>query len=155
MTEENKNPFEQGPYVQVAAFCERVMEEKDGVLSLIRIVDLINHTESGADPPQDLPAFRYPLNLVLILKPGRARGRTEILVTPELPSGEAGPPMTLPMRFDGETRGTNVIGKIDMEWTMEGLYWFNVTISGQLLTRLPVEIRYSRQVTGTTSGRGK
>ena len=128
------------------------MEEKDGVLSLIRIVDLINHAESSADPPQELPAFRYPLNLVMILKPGRARGRTEVLVTPELPSGEAGPPLTLPMRFESDTRATNVIGKMDMEWTMEGLYWFNVTIDGQLLTRLPMEIRYSRRVTGTTSG---
>ena len=39
MPAEVRNPFERGPYIQVAAFCERVLQEADGVVSLIRIVD--------------------------------------------------------------------------------------------------------------------
>lgn len=28
-----------GPFLQMAVFCERLLEEKDGVLSAIRIID--------------------------------------------------------------------------------------------------------------------
>ena len=41
MSEDQQNPFELGPYVQVAAFCERVLRESDGVMSLVRVVDRI------------------------------------------------------------------------------------------------------------------
>ncbi len=36
-----------GPYLQAAFFCERLLEEADGVLSAIRIVDTV--TISGED----------------------------------------------------------------------------------------------------------
>jgi len=39
MDEEHRNSIRSGPYVQVAAFCERVLEEKDGVLTAVRIID--------------------------------------------------------------------------------------------------------------------
>ena len=62
MPEKLGNPFEHGPFVQVAAFCERVLRETDGVLSLIRIVDVITHKEGGENPPRDMPPFRFPLS---------------------------------------------------------------------------------------------
>ena len=74
-TEEGRSLFEYGPYVQIAAFCEKVLREGDGVLSLIRVVDVISHTERGADPPRDMPEMRYPLTLVITLKAGRTRDR--------------------------------------------------------------------------------
>lgn len=40
-----------GPYLQAALLCERVMEEKDGVLSVIRIIDRLIHTALGPAGP--------------------------------------------------------------------------------------------------------
>ena len=151
MTTEEGNPFEYGPYVQVAAFCERVLREGDGVLSLIRIVDVITHTEHGPDPPREMPEIRYPLTIVLTLKSGRARGRHEITITPELPSGETLPAQTFTVQMEGEGRGVNVIGPVDIPYTIEGLYWFSIRFDDQILTRLPLQVRYSRTVTGQST----
>ena len=151
MAEKHGNPFEQGPYVQVAAFCERVLREADGVVSLIRIVDVITHTERGTNPPKDMPEVRYPLTLVLTLKSGRTRGRHEVTITPELPSGETLPSTTISVRMEGEGKGQNIISQIDIPYSLEGLYWFNVKFNDDIITRLPLEVRYSRLATGSTS----
>lgn len=57
------NPFEQGPYVQVVAFCDRALREADGAVSLIRVVDVITHTERGPNAPVAMPEFRCPLEM--------------------------------------------------------------------------------------------
>ena len=144
------NPLEHGPYVQVAAFCERVLREADGVISLIRVVDVVTHSERGADPPRDMPQVRYPLNLVVSLKSGRAKGRHDVTITPELPSGETMPAITVTVQLEGEGKGFQVISQIDIPYTMEGLYWFNIRFDDEMLTRLPLQIRYARMVTGST-----
>lgn len=65
MTTQICNPFERGPYVQLAAFCEYVLREADGVLSLVRVVNVVTHAERGPNPPEEMPEFHFPLNLVL------------------------------------------------------------------------------------------
>ena len=153
---EERNVFEYGPYVQVAALCERVLREGDGVLSLIRLVDVINHTERGPEPPEEMPTVRYPLTLVLSLKSGRARGRQDVTVTPELPSGETLPPVSTTVQLEGEGRGANIVAPLDIPYSLEGLYWFNIRLGEHILTRLPLQVRYSRTVTAgpATTGPG-
>ena len=146
---QDKNPFEQGPYIQVAAFCERVLREVDGVVSLIRVIDTVSHTERGIDPPQEMPPFRYPLWMIITLKSGRAKGRHDLTIRGELPSGEALPPTTLTVQLEGEGRGTVLASKMDLEFTIEGLYWFSVDFDGQMITRLPLTVRYARLATGS------
>lgn len=151
MTEEQAPPFEHGPYVQVAAFCERVMEERDGVMSLIRLVDVITHTEQGPEAPAEMPAFRYSLNLVVNLKSGTARGRHDVTITPEMPSGESLSTLSVSVQLSGEGRGANIVSPINLEYTMEGLYWFNIGFDGIRLTRIPLEVRYTRVGTASTA----
>ena len=149
MASESRNPFEHGPFVQIAAFCERVLREADGVLSLIRVIDVVTHREGGADAPRDMPPFRFPLMLVLTLKAGRSRGRHEVTIVPELPSGETLPSTTATVQMEGEGRGVNFTSRIDMEFTIEGLHWFQIWFNDQILTRLPLQVRYSRLATGS------
>lgn len=151
MTTQVRNPFERGPYVQLALFCERVLREADGVISLIRIVDIITHPEHGPNPPEEMPEFHYPLNLVITLKSGTAKGRHNITITPEQPSGEPLNPITLSVNMGGENKGINVHSRIDIPYRIEGLYWFSVMFDNDVITRLPLEVRYSRVVTGPPS----
>jgi hypothetical protein len=146
MTKESRNPFERGPYVQMALFCERVLREGDGVFSVIRIVDQINHTERGVSPPEDMPEVHFPLELILSLKAGSARGRSEIKIIPEQPSGETLPPLTMSVILEGENKGAVIHSRIDIPYKYEGLYWFRVEFDGNVITRLPLEVRYSRMV---------
>lgn len=141
--------LEQGPYVQVAAFCERILREADGVVSLIRVVDVVTHTEGGPDAPRDMPTVRYPLNLALMLKSGRAKGRHEVTITPELPSGETLPSIMVTVQLEGEGKGFNVFSRVDIPYSLEGLYWFHIRFDEDILTRLPLQIRYSRMAAGS------
>jgi hypothetical protein len=151
MATQARNPFERGPYVQLAVFCERVLREGDGVLSLIRIVDVITHTERGPNPPNEMPEIHFPLELVIALKSGTARGRHDITITPEQPSGETLQPITVSVNMEGEGKGVQFHSRFDIPYKFEGLYWFNVLFDGQVITRIPLEVRYSRTVTGPTA----
>jgi len=43
---------ETGPHIVNATFCEKVLIEPDGVLSLIRLVDRFTQTATGPEPPE-------------------------------------------------------------------------------------------------------
>ena len=142
--------FEQGPYVQMAGVCEQVIEDKTGALSLIRIIDTITHTEAGPDTPAEMPNVTYPMKMVIMLKSGRARGRHELKIVPQLPSGEAKAPLIRSIQMEGEERGANNIINMLFTFTMEGLHWFDIYLDDSLLTRIPLRIKYNRIVTPAT-----
>ena len=142
--------FEQGPYIQMAGLCEQVIEDKTGALSLIRIIDTITHTEARPDAPTEMPPVTYPMKMVIMLKSGRAKGRHELKIIPELPSGESKAPVARSIHMEGEERGFNNIINMLFTFTMEGLYWFNVYLDDSLLTRIPLRIKYNRIVAQQT-----
>ena len=144
MTEKPTNPFERGPYVHLATFCENVLQETTGVISLIRSVDVVTHVERGTNPPQEMPEFHYPLTLVISLKSGTARGRHNVKVVPRMPSQETLPPQDFSVNMEGEGKGVNLILKMDTPYKYEGLYWFDIIFDGNLITCIPLEVRYSR-----------
>jgi hypothetical protein len=151
MTTQARNLFERGPYVALAVFCERVLREADGSISLIRIIDRITHAERGPNPPSEMPEVHFPLELVISLRAGTARGRHDITITPEQPSGETLHPITLSVNLEGEGRGVNVHSRIDIPYRFEGLYWFNVLYDDQVITRIPLQVQYARMVTGPST----
>ena len=145
-------PFERGPFVLMATLCERVLKEADGVLSIIRVVDRIDHTAVGPDAPREMPEVRSPLTLAVILVPGAATGRHEITIVVELPSGETLPPITTSVQFEGASRPIRIVAPLNIPYTIEGLYWFHVRFDENLrLTQIPLQVRYSRQVMGSGS----
>lgn len=139
--------FEQGPYIQVAAFCEMLLVEKDGVHSLIRIIDTLTHTAAGPDAPPQMPPVPHTMKLVIILKSGKAKGRHELRIIPELPSGETKPPFQVSVQMEGEERGQAIAVDMLFTFTIEGLYWFNVYFDDGLLTRMPFRVKYMRLLT--------
>lgn len=135
-----------GPFVQVAALCESVIEDTTGVLSLIRIVDRLTHTQVGHDVPDQMPPLPVNLSLVVTLKSGDARGRHSLVIRPEAPSGERLPEMSAPVLLEGEDRGVNFVGQLGLQLDQEGLYWFDILLNGdQMLTRVPLRLVYQPQ----------
>lgn len=141
--------FERGPYLSVAAFCEQVIEDKSGVLSLIRIVDRLNVAVQGSDAPPEMPPSNFNWTLVLTLKSGDARGSAEVRIVPELPSGVSMQPSIQSVHLEGGNRGANLITRFNMLLTMPGVYWFKIYVDDQFLTQIPVEVIYSRFVPST------
>lgn len=136
--------FENGPYIQIACFCENVIEDKTGVLSLIRIIDTITQTAAGNPPPEDMPAITWPLNLVLMFKSGKARGRYNLKIVPELPDGSALDPIITTVHFEGEEKGHNQVAKLSFTFQLEGLYWFDIFLNEEKISSIPFRIKYDR-----------
>ena len=141
--------IEGGPYIQAACFCETVLEDKTGALSLIRIIDTVTHTAQGPNPPEDMPVMMYNLTLVVMLKSGDARGRWDLRVVPQLPNGATGESPQFTVHFEGEEKGCNAILKLSFPFEMEGLYWFKVYLDDEKLTAIPIRVKYNRIMTGS------
>ncbi len=138
-----------GPYLKAALICESVIEGKDGVLSLIRVVDRLTIAASGGQAPADMPASDYNLILVLMLVSGRARGTSELTLWVEPPDGQPRQLWTNTVLFEGEDRGANVVAQIQYRFEKQGLFWFDIRLDGERLTRIPYRVIYQRIVPGT------
>jgi len=134
-----------GPFVQMATFCEKVLQERDGVLSVIRAVERVLVTVDAPGAPAELPEGTvFQTTLLLALKSGDAQGRYQVVLRAEQPDGTHLPEQTFDAMFEQGERGVNLI--IGMGLPMiEGLYWFDVLVSDVLLTRVPLRIMYQRR----------
>ncbi len=135
-----------GPFVNVAAFCENVIEDKSGVLTLVRIVDRLIVSAQGTSVPEQMPPT--PLNwfLVLMLKSGQARGSVAVTIQPEFPSGLRETPVTFTSYFEGGSRGCNIVTRLGMVLKEPGVYWFRISVGDTLATQVPLEVIYSRTI---------
>jgi hypothetical protein len=134
----------EGPSVQIAAFCERVLQEGDGVLSLIRVVDRLTAATQDPGAPETMPPFPVNLTLVLALKSGFLRGRHDVQLRSFTPSQQPMGDFSIPALFEGEDRGVNLLLPIAFQAPEEGLYWFEVRFGGRVLTRVPLRLIYQR-----------
>jgi hypothetical protein len=124
-----------GPFLQAALICERVISEADGAVSAIRIIDRVYF----ASDPEGRPLNpRHPVWFLITLKSGSARGRYTITVMREKPSGERAEVLRAPVLLEGEDRGANVVVQAAFEPDQEGLYWFDVAFEEQRITRMPL-----------------
>lgn len=132
-----------GPYLTMAVLCERVLQEQDGVLSAIRIIDRITQSAEGPGAPDEMPPFPIQLTALLSFKSGEARGRRKVTLRPEDPSGHQLKGAEMPLLFEGEDRGMNVILQIGLVAEYEGLYWIDVLLDQERVTRMPLRVIYA------------
>lgn len=135
-----------GPYLQMAFFCEKILNEADGVKSFIRVVDRLTTTAAGPGAPAQMPPTTYTPFLAIGIKSGGARGSHEIRLFREPPSGirDTDPLLSLTALFEGEERGQGIIGPVTMKLEQEGLYWFDLYVDDTLMTRIPFRVIYQR-----------
>ena len=135
---------ESGPYVKAALLCDQVLQERDNVLSAIRIVDRFTHTAAGHDTPDEMPPFTHTLFALAILVSGRTRGRHTVRFDMENPAGELKMLSQHDVQFEGEDRSVQIVAQIQAQFTHEGLHWLVVKFDGAELTRTPLRIVYQR-----------
>lgn len=143
-----------GPFLQVACLCENVVQRADGVLTLVNIVDRLNIVIQGLDAPATMPPQNYQIYLVIILKAGRARGRYDLTFEIELPDVTRKKPAVLSLNFEGEEdRGIQIVQRLSLTITQEGLHWIHISLADRLLTKVPLRVVYSRISTGPAAQR--
>jgi hypothetical protein len=136
-------PDPTGPHLTAALICERVLQEQDGVLSAIRIVDRVFISVDSEGNPR---ASQHPFTLILAWKSGDARGRYSVRVVMEKPSGEQVPVIQAPIHLEGEDRGVNLVVGVALEADQEGLYWFDVFFEEERVTRIPLRALYQPEL---------
>jgi hypothetical protein len=143
--------FSEGPFLSAGFLCEKILEEKDGTKSAIRIIDRI--TLSGMFPPgtpnqitpSQMPAFPIQPVLFLRFKSGLARGPMPLEVSLFKPSGDSmGQPISLGLNFEGEEdRGQDIVINLNMMIESPGLYWIDVRLNNLMVTRIYFRIQYA------------
>lgn len=146
-----------GPYLSAALICEKLIQESDGTVTVVRAVDRVsvNVTSNvpGLATPQVMPSIAINnLTMFIALKSGKARGSQTITVQLERPDGVKAPAQQVSVLFEGEERGANLIMNLNLILDIQGLYWFNVSLEDEFLTRVPLRLIYNRQ--GLVHGSG-
>jgi hypothetical protein len=142
------------PLVNAALFCERVVAEKDNVLTAVRIVDFLT-----ISPPLEetqlaqLKAINptipiqpgITLQLLLVLKSDGAVGERTLRMDTVYPSGKKEKGKENVVNFLGdEGGGVNAQGPYLIKCSEEGLYWYDLKVNGKLLTRIPLRIAFAK-----------
>lgn len=133
-----------GPYVKAATICSDVIEGKDGVLSLIRVIDRLTVTAAGPQPPAEMPPHKYSLKIVLMFISGRAKGSKSVSLSVERPDATTQEIWSGTVFLEGEDRGANLVIGLETEFNLEGLYWFDVYFEESRITRMPFRVIYQR-----------
>ena len=129
-----------GPHLAMALLCDRVLQERDGVLSLIRVVD--RFTIPGTT--KEMPPSPLQTTLVIAFKSGATTGKHTVKLRPVKPSGESMPEQEFPALFEGRDRGIGIVAQIAFMLDEEGLYWIDVFFEEAVVTRIPMMVLYQR-----------
>ena len=147
MTQE-EHPFARGPYLTSALLCELVLQESNGVNSIIRVIDRLTVSATGLEPPPEMPTSQHKYTLYVAFKSGSARGVKELKLRLQKPSGDSPPATTYPLNFEGEDdRGVNLVIQMAIDIDEVGLWWFDVSLDGVSVTKIPLRVIYLRQPT--------
>jgi hypothetical protein len=128
-----------GPFLTAALFCEEAREDRDGFLSLSRIID---HIVILGDDPNAMPPTQVVTTLVVLFRSESFRGSSQITVNQISPSGLSMPLFSFPTFFQGDGQGAGVIAKVSFVVSEAGLHWFEVSVHGQPKTRIPFRVSY-------------
>jgi hypothetical protein len=144
------------PFVAAAFICEKVLQERDDVFSAIRIVDSYSLREGPPLPAQTgaggtgiLGPIAGPvldLTMLVILKAGDIKGSYHVEIVAHSPDGSSSRlPHEWPVVFDGDESGSTLVVRFGMPASAPiGLYWFDVTWKGEMLTRVPFRLAKER-----------
>ena len=125
------------PFVSAAAICESVLQDKDGVVSLIRIVDRFT-LRIVPLPPGEVPTLQ--LRAFFGVKSGDVKGRSELSVKLRKPDGNTVQlPQKFPIVLNGEEHGANLTLTFGMP-VIFGLYWLDLYWNDEMLTSAPFRL---------------
>jgi hypothetical protein len=140
-----------GPWVQMAVLCERVIEGKDGALSIIRAVDEVTLPVHGPAAPATVPVVPLQTWLAVTVRAGAALGKHKLSIRMQTPQGSYLESHDYDMDFEKPESGINVVVQLRMQLKNQGLYWFEVLVDDTLATVVPLRVNYAYEPAEGTS----
>ena len=138
-----------GPFIAAAVLCQGVSEESDGVFSVTRIVDEIRLALSP-DAPEDYPSkdkpIEIPLWALVIIRKGDARvGKHKLRLVVEQPNGKVREAFKTDVEMPEYPNGTTTVrAKMLMKLHSSGVFWIDVILGRQRLTRMALNLKIDR-----------
>ncbi len=132
----------EGPYLAVATLFEKVLIERDGVASAIRMIDTVNLEVPDVPPePVALIPASFKAALLVVLKSGRVAGSYELQIILHPPDGEPRPYPRHTMELSPETHGgATAVFELNLLLGAPGLYTFELLLDGQFLSAVPLNV---------------
>lgn len=131
------------PLLAAAFLCERILQEKDDVVTAVRIVD----TLFVSVPPNMSAELGKPVIQITALlafkkaSPGSGVEKHRATVRLHSPSGKEHPENSSDLLFQaGDVAGSNLILNMNMLVEEFGLFWLDVSVDGELMTRIPFRV---------------
>lgn len=134
-----------GPFI-TALLCERVLEERDGIKSAIRIIDQLNRNAVGDPPPPIMEPFTHLLGFMIRIKAGVARGTFQVNVQIRKPSNIIFTEVSHAVHLPGpDDAGHDLVFNMNLPIDEAGTWWFDVLLDGDRWTRTPLRVVYLPQ----------
>jgi hypothetical protein len=127
---------------------DRHLLERDGVSTIVRVVDRFTTSAAGPDAPEQPPSFSVEATLVLLFTSGSARGRYDMELRPEHPMGTTTRIVLSTIEFPCGEMNARIAAPMRLQLDTAGLYWIQVLLDGRLFTKVPIRIVYQRLVPG-------
>ncbi len=150
MSEESNQPH--GPIFVSAFACEKVLRELDGMLTPVRLLTAMVSPpiEISYPPMNDSPArvdYRYApvyFSIVALFLSDKNEKFT-VIVKGTKPNGaplEGGPgPKFIDLK--GGLGGSTIVYDLNMPSDQEGVFWINLYISGDVVSKVPLLVVHS------------
>ncbi len=144
-----------GPHVSIAALCESILDEKNGRMSCIRFLDKldVNYAVSGdaSQLPSPIPIPPFKVNGLIGFKSGSFKGKKSIRIKVIKPSGvemqiKGDIGEALPVVFEGGEHGVNIVLDLTLQVDEEGLYYFDVLVDQEMVTRIPLKVTFTKHI---------
>jgi hypothetical protein len=135
-----------GPYLDAALICERVLQDKDGTYSAIRMVNRITFHEQTFSPGT---LILMPLTLVVSFKAGDTTDTRQLSLYVTGPSGRRAPlegyVFPHPVAFAGGDAGVFMsLPNLPIRYETDGTYWIDVLLEKKRYSRLPLTVLTDR-----------
>ena len=83
--------------------------------------------------------------VIVSFKAGFMRGKQTVAIRPVSPTGVDLPAMEFPVLFEGDDdRGLALVFPVQWVPPEEGLFWWDVYLNQELVTRMPLRVIYQR-----------
>jgi len=136
-----------GPYLSVAALCDAVLSEKNERISCVRFLDTVIAVLSET-VGETLPLMPIRLSGLIAFKAGKFRGTKSLKLLLHKPTGEVVQTEkdTYPAVFSGDDNSsTNIILDFTLVTSEKGMYWLDVYLDDEIVTKIPVYVRIQIQ----------
>jgi hypothetical protein len=143
----------QAPFLASAVLCEKVLEEKDGTMTVVRIINRLylmvaRTNERGQESePHDQPSpgdlgFPLPLTAFISFRAIEPTGSHDLRVVAHSPTGKIHEMGTYrsAVQFKQSNQMFNLVLRLGLQAREEGLYWFDVLLDDRTVTRMPLQI---------------